>query len=159
MQHTNPSLPLPLVCPSPEHFFLMPPSMSVQYPRTYFLNARGVLRGASEGCFPRAQGCFLPSTFSQCEGRFGIRGYSAYWLNAKGVLPEDVCPIRGAVSRIPFTPFSHESTALFNAHPGRLDTGICKPANLPYHELAAGITAAPFPGGHFISRYGPCFEI
>jgi hypothetical protein len=24
----------------------MPPSMLVQYPRTYFLNARGVLRGA-----------------------------------------------------------------------------------------------------------------
>src|SRR5664280_1451127 len=29
----------------PERFFSIPPSMSVQYPRTYFLNARGVLRG------------------------------------------------------------------------------------------------------------------
>ena len=33
----------------------MPPSMLVQYPRTCFLNARGVLRGASEGCFRRAE--------------------------------------------------------------------------------------------------------
>ena|SRR5450830_280413 len=134
---------------------VIPPSTLFLCPRVCWFNTRGAL----EWRFPRAQGCFLPSTFSQCEGRFGIRGCSACWLNAKGVLPEDVCPIRGAVSRIPFTPFSHEGTALFNAHPGRLDTGICKPAKLPYHELAAGITAVPFPGGHFISRYGPCFEI
>src|SRR5450759_3438141 len=54
-----------------------PPSMLVQY----------------EGCFPRAQGCFLPSTFSQCEGRFGIRGCSACWCHA----PEHVSPMRGVL--------------------------------------------------------------
>src|SRR5450830_1846242 len=46
-----------------------------------------------EGCFPRAQGCFLPSTFSQCEGRFCIRGCSACWCHA----PEHVSPMRGVL--------------------------------------------------------------
>ncbi len=40
-------------------------------PRVCLSNARGV----SEGCFPRAQGCFC------------IRGCSACWCNASGALP------------------------------------------------------------------------
>src|SRR5450759_903893 len=69
--------------------------MLVQYeacfPRALLYKMRGVVQG--EGCFPRAQGCFLPSTFSQCEGRFGIRGCSACWCHA----PEYVSPMRGVL--------------------------------------------------------------
>src|SRR5450830_557351 len=55
---------------SPEHFLPMPPSMLVQYPRTCFLNARGVLRGASEGCFRREGGnpCVEPRMDSRIRG-------------------------------------------------------------------------------------------
>src|SRR5450759_3363074 len=61
------------------------------FPRALFSKMRGVLQ--DEGCFPRAQGCFLPSTFSQCEGRFGIRGCSACWCHA----PDHVSPMRGVL--------------------------------------------------------------
>jgi len=76
---------------------VIPPSMLVQYPRTCFLNARGVLRGASEGCFPRALCSHAsgapPSPFVQGEGCFRRAGGNPSFVLAnvplRAYLPAD----------------------------------------------------------------------